>query len=112
MLIPEEIIQQQVIAYNARDLEAFIALHSPTAQLFNLPTGELICEGEAALRERYSKRFESENLRAEIVNRIVHGNRVIDHERITGMQADRVVEAVAIYEIENEQIQRVWFIFE
>ncbi len=109
---PREIIEQQIIAYNNRDLEAFIALHSPTAQLFNLPTGELICEGETALRERYAKRFENEALHAEIINRIVHGNRVIDHERITGMYPDRVVEAVAIYEIENEQIQRVWFIFD
>ena len=111
-MTPEEIIQQQVIAYNARDLEAFISLHSPTAQLFNLPTGELICEGEAALRERYQQRFQNENLHADIVNRIVHGNRVIDHERIRGMYPDRIVEAVAIYEIENEKIQRVWFIFD
>lgn len=109
---PQEIIQAQIIAYNAHDLDAFIALHSPTAQLFDLPTGELICEGESALRERYAKRFENDALHAEIVNRIVHGNRVIDHERITGILPDKIVEAVAIYDIENEKIQRVWFIFD
>ena len=109
---PEEIIQAQVVAYNNRDIDAFTALHSPTAQLFNLPTGELICEGETAIRERYTQRFENPNLHAEIINRIVQGNRVIDHEKITGMVADRVVYAVAIYEIENELIQRVWFIFD
>ena len=106
------IIQQQVEAYNARDLEAFIALHSPSAQLFNLTSGELICEGESALRERYARRFENEDLHAEILNRIVHGNRVIDHERITGMVPDRIVKVVAIYEVENERIQRVWFVFD
>ncbi|MEM9953455.1 MAG: nuclear transport factor 2 family protein [Chloroflexota bacterium] len=109
---PQEIIQAQVEAYNARDLEAFIALHSPTAQLFDLPTGALICEGESALRARYSKRFENEALHAEILNRMVHGNRVIDHERITGMHPDCTVDAVAIYEIIDQKIQRVWFIFE
>jgi hypothetical protein len=109
-LSAEDIIKQQVEAYNNRDLEAFIALHSVTAQLFNLATGEIICEGESALRERYAKRFENETLHAEILKRIVHGNRVIDHERITGMYPDRIVEAVAIYEIEAERIQRVWFL--
>ncbi|GAB5493302.1 MAG: nuclear transport factor 2 family protein [Phototrophicaceae bacterium] len=109
---PEEIIQAQVVAYNNRDIEAFTALHSPTAQLFNLPTGELICEGANSIRERYSKRFENPNLHAEIINRIVHGSRVIDHEHITGMTPERVVQAVAIYEVENELIQRVWFIFD
>lgn len=109
---PEEIIQAQVIAYNKRDIEAFTALHSPTAQLFNLPTGELICEGDEAIRKRYTQRFANPNLHAEIINRIVHGNRVIDYEAITGMVADRIVNAVAIYEIENNLIQRVWFIFD
>lgn len=111
-MTPEQIIQAQVEAYNQRDLDAFLALHSPTAQLFDLPTGNLIAEGAADLRERYSKRFASEDLHAEIVNRMVLGNRVIDHEHITGMQPDRTVKAIAIYEIENELIQRVWFIME
>lgn len=109
---PEEIIQAQVVAYNNRDIDAFTALHSPTAQLFNLPTGELICEGADAIHERYSQRFENPNLQAEIINRMVHGNRVIDHENIIGMHPDRIVQAVAIYDIENELIQRVWFIFD
>ncbi len=111
-MTPEAIIQAQVEAYNARDLEAFIGLHSPTAQLFDLPTSTLICEGEQALRERYRKRFENTSLHAEILNRMVHGNRVIDHERITGMNPNQAVDAVAIYEIEAKKIQRVWFIFD
>ncbi|MGJ3239320.1 MAG: nuclear transport factor 2 family protein [Anaerolineae bacterium] len=111
-MTPEQVIERQVICYNARDLDGFIALHSPTAQLFNLATGELICAGEQALRERYRQRFANPNLHAEIINRIVHGNRVIDHERIIGMEPDRAVSVVAIYDVQAEQIQRVWFLFE
>lgn len=107
----EAIIQAQVEAYNAHDIDAFMALHSPTAKLYNLVTGELILEDEAAIRERYTNCFTNPELHAEITNRMVIGNRVIDHERVRGIDPDRVVEVVAIYEVEDGLIQRVWFIY-
>jgi len=110
-MTPEAVIQAQVVAYNARDIDAFIALHSPTAQLFNLPTGALICEGEAAIRQRYTGRFQNDALHATVKNRMVMGNYVIDHEDIVGIDPDRAVSAMAIYEVENGLIQRVWFVY-
>lgn len=109
---PEQIIQAQIEAYNARDLDAFLALHAEDAQLFALPENQLIAQGQAQLRERYSQRFSNPDLHATVVQRIVRGNYVIDHEHIMGMVADAVVKAVAIYEIVDEKIQRVWFIFD
>lgn len=109
---PEDIIQAQLEAYNARDVDAFLALHAEDAQLFALPENKLIAAGQAQLRERYSQRFSNPELHATVVQRIVRGNYVIDHEEIVGMTPDAVVKAVAIYELVDEKIQRVWFIFD
>jgi len=42
------------------------------------------------------------------LNRIVQGKMVIDQERVQA--GNRVIEAIAIYHIENEKIQKVYFI--
>jgi hypothetical protein len=42
------------------------------------------------------------------VNRIVQGNTVIDQERV--QSGNRVIEAIAIYYIENGKIKKVYFV--
>lgn len=110
-MTPEEVVQAQVEAYNRRDLEAFVALYSPDTVIYNLPDNTIILEGHDALRERYTQRFLNPDLHADIVNRMVLKNRVIDHEHVRGIESNQIVQAIAIYEIEDELIQRVWFIF-
>ena len=61
------------------------------------------------MRNSYAQMFESvPNLHCELVDRIVQGNIVIDKERV--QFGDRIVEAVAIYHIENNKIKKVFFI--
>jgi hypothetical protein len=36
------------------------------------------------------------------------GNKVVDHERVFGLRAEPF-EAVAVYEVNSELIERVWF---
>ena len=74
------------------------------------PATEPSIVGQAQLREVYRKRFESPNLHAEIVNRIVTGNKVIDHERVVGIK-DTPIEAVAVYEVTGGLISSVWFFY-
>lgn len=106
----EEVVQKQLEAYNARNIEAFLATYADNAQLFELPDN-LLARGTAELRERYTKRFADARLRAEIVNRIVVGNTVIDHERVrlTLPEGPGTVEAAAIYEVRDGKITAVWF---
>lgn len=52
------------------------------------------------------------NVHADIQNRIVIGNKVIDHEYVTGLEEEKIKKAVAIYQVENSVIKRVWFVFE
>jgi len=105
---PEELAQRQLVAYNSRNLEAFLAVYSDSIKLYNFP-GTLILEGKDSMRERYATRFESPNLYAEIVYRSVMGDYIFDHERVTGI-GDSIVEATIIHHIENGLIDKAWFI--
>jgi hypothetical protein len=107
----EEIVQRQLEAYNAHDLEAFAACYSEDIQMFRMPSSEPMIQGKAELKEFYgSNRFMTPTLHAEIVNRIVIGNKVIDHERITGLQKD-AFEVVVIYEACDGLIVRTWSVW-
>ena len=65
--------------------------------------------GKLELARFYStERFNLPGLRAEIMNRISLGNKVIDHERIRGVR-DTPMEIAAVYEVVGELIERVWF---
>ena len=48
------------------------------------------------------------NLHCELKERIVQGNVVIDKERV--QFGNQIIEAVAIYHIENNKIKKVYFI--
>ncbi|MDQ4123894.1 MAG: amidohydrolase family protein [Acidobacteriota bacterium] len=107
---PQDIVQQQVNAYNARDLEAFVATYSPNIKLYTHPD-TLRGSGHEEMRKQYGDLFKRiPKLHCEIVNRIVMGNFVIDQERVTGFPNNNVINAVAIYEVRDGLIQRVWFV--
>lgn len=107
---PEAIVQQQVNAYNNHDIEAFVATYSPNVRILKLSDNEIILSGMEALRELYSERFQHPNLRGEIAQRMALGDFVIDFERVSGVIEGEIVEAIAIYEVQDDLIQRVWFI--
>lgn len=111
----EALVQRQLDAYNAHDLEAFIATYSPDAELFDLPdASQPHTQGHAAMSEVYGRMFESSpKLRCEIAKRIVEGPYVIDHEICDlGEAGAPPMRAAAIYQVENGLIRRVWFAFE
>jgi hypothetical protein len=108
---PEAIVAAQLEAYNARDLDAFLATYAEDAELFEHPS-KLLASGMAQLRERYATRFADPTLHAVVLKRIVVGNFVIDHERVSRMfpEGPGTMDAVATYEVQGERIVRVWFI--
>ncbi len=107
---PESLVQEQLNAYNARNIEAFLAPYSEDVMLFDFPD-TLSGKGKAEIRPGYEQMFKLyPNLHCEVVNRIVLGNTVIDQERVTGITGREVLEAVAIYTIENNKIVKVHFI--
>lgn len=107
---PAAFAQRQLDAYNAHDLDRFVAQYTDDVTVFRLPATEPVLVGKAAFAEHYRKnRFNLPRLHAELVNRMVFGNKVIDHERVTGM-SDAPSEVAAIYEVTPAGICRVWFV--
>lgn len=108
-LSPEAAVQHQLDAYNARDLQRFLAVYDEGVRLFRPPVAEPAIVGKAALAEMYAtQRFNLPALHAELLNRMVLGNKVIDHERITGVR-NRPFEVAALYEVIDGLIRTAWF---
>ncbi|HZZ94882.1 MAG TPA: nuclear transport factor 2 family protein [Usitatibacter sp.] len=107
---PAAFAQRQLDAYNARDLERFIAEYTDDVTVYRLPGVEPVLQGKAAFAEHYRKnRFNLPDLHAEVLSRMVFGNKVIDHERVTGVEGSPM-ELAAVYEVTPRGISRVWFI--
>lgn len=112
-MTPTALAQRQLDAYNAHDLEAFVACYHPQVEVRDFPGGEQRFQGHEAMRARYGPMFApGSSLHADLVNRIAMGTVVFDQERVRGLREDGDVEAVAIYEVEGELIRRVWFVRE
>ena len=102
-------VQRQLEAYNAHDLERFVAEYTDDVRVFRPPGTEPVLLGKAAFAAHYAaNRFNLPALHAEVVNRIVSGDKVVDHERITGLER-QTIEAIAVYEVIDSRIRTVWF---
>lgn len=109
-LAPEAFAQRQLDAYNARDLNRFLREYTDDVVVYRHPSPEPVLVGKAALAEHYrANRFNLPGLHAELVNRMVFGNKVIDHERVSGLQP-APLELAAIYEVSPHGICKVWFV--
>jgi hypothetical protein len=96
------VVQRQLDAYNARDVEAILATYAEDAEQFEHPAKLLAC-GVAQLRERFVARFQEPNLHAALLNRVVMGNVVVDHEKVTRSFPEGTghIGLVAIYEVQG-----------
>lgn len=106
---PVALVEGQLQAYNAHDIDAFCAHYDADIEVALLGEDAPPLRGMAAFRERYVRRFaESPHVHADIEQRIVLGRFVIDLERLTGT-APQVRRVIAIYETGGGLIRRVWF---
>jgi len=104
----EAIVQRNLNAYNAGDINAFMKDYAEDIKLYTYPN-TLRTEGKESMRKAYKDWFDrTPDLRAFIKQRIVIGNKVIDEEKVTAN--GEIFNAVAIYEVENGLITKVTFI--
>lgn len=107
---PAEAAEEQLVAYNAHDVERFVAAYATDVEAFDLPATVPYLEGRAALRARYAAYFAREpRVRCEVLSRRVQGRFVFDHERLTGYADGRTGSCMAVYEVLDGLIRRVWF---
>ena len=103
-----DVVQRQLDAYNARDLARFLVNFSDDIAVYRLPSLEPALSGKPAFAQFYaSQRFNLPGLRAELVNRIALGSKVIDHERIFGVR-DAPFEMAVAYQVVGNAIERMW----
>ncbi|MGE9551065.1 nuclear transport factor 2 family protein [Erwinia amylovora] len=108
---PESPVKAQFEAYNAHDIEAFISCFSREFKGYRMPAESPSVTGKESLREFYTNnRFNNPLLKAELISRIVLGNKVIDHELIYGLSPDPL-ESVAVFEVKDDLISTAWFYF-
>jgi hypothetical protein len=106
---PVDLVQQQLNAYNAHDLEAFLEPYAEDVEIYST-SGKLMMKGKERMRKEYKFITETPHLFCRLVNRIASGNTVIDHEEIwTSPQPDNLFYGVAVYVIEKQKIKRVYF---
>ncbi len=108
-MTPEAVVQRQLEAYNARDLARFLAEYADDVRIYRPPATEPAFAGKEALAAFYAtQRFNLPGLNATIVNRMVFGNKVIDHERIVGVR-ETPLDVAAVYEVVGGRIRMAWF---
>ncbi|WP_407526032.1 amidohydrolase family protein [Lacibacter sp. MH-610] len=106
---PQLLVDQQLAAYNARNIDAFLIPYSDSVELYEYP-GKLMGKGKEEMRKMYTGMFQQvTQLHCELVNRIIQGNVIIDHESVSGF-GNKPVRAIAIYTISKGKIQKVEFI--
>ncbi|MFO1236814.1 MAG: nuclear transport factor 2 family protein [Alphaproteobacteria bacterium] len=102
-------VQGQLDAYNAQDLDLFMSFYADDCVVADL-NGAVTNSGAAAIRERYAAMFAKfPQNKAVLVNRIVVGDTVVDHEDVSREPGGERFQVAAIYTIKGGKIARVDF---
>lgn len=111
MNAPERAVQAQLDAYNARDIDAFVACYAAGVRVLDLETGTPRIEGLDRFRLAYQAQFERYPAqRAALASRQVCGAFVVDLERVSGNPDRPDAEVLAVYRVDAAGlIDRVQF---
>jgi len=108
-MTPEQLAQAQLDAYNTQDLDKYVAYFSEDCIISDL-NGAIAQTSRAQIKERYAKAFATfPQNKAELKNRVVVGNTVVDHELVIRAPGGEQFEIIAIYTVRGDQIVRVDF---
>jgi putative hydrolase of HD superfamily len=109
-MTPLAVVQAQLDAFNAKDIDALMRAYAPDAEQFSLH-GERLAQGHQEIRPRYVARFAEPDLHARLLSRTVMGKFVTDLELITRNFPEGVgtLEMLCIYEVEEGRIRRASF---
>jgi putative hydrolase of HD superfamily len=108
---PEAVVQAQLDAYNAKDIEALLATYAPDAEQYAIH-GERLARGHTEMRARFLARFAEPDLHARLLSRSAIDAFVIDHELITRNfpEGRGTLEMMCIYEVRGSLIRKATFV--
>ena len=108
---PEAVVRRQFDTYNAHDIDAYMTCFAESIEMRSFPDGALLLAGRDEVRRFYrERRFNIPALRAELLGQLVFGDFVVYHEKLIGLEPGREHVAIAIHEVRDGLIQRMWFI--
>jgi hypothetical protein len=111
MPTPEDLAELQFDAFNAHDLDGLAASFSDDVEMIDLSDGAVVVRGIEAFRDRYAAVFRDRPLcQAELAGRFVLGRYVVDNELLTDGDEHPPEQALAIYEVGEGKISRMWFL--
>ena len=107
---PSSVVQRQLDAYNAKDIEAWLNTYAPDAEQFELH-GERLARGHDEMRERMKVRFQEPDLQARLIKRVVVGDFVVDAEEITRNfpEGKGTIEMLCVYQVAGSVISKASF---
>jgi uncharacterized protein (TIGR02246 family) len=105
-----ELVDRQIAAYNSRDAKTFADCHAEGCGIED-GEGNTLMSGRIEIFAAYERFFaRNEDIHAEVRNRIVLGNYVVDDEYVTGLGAEDggpTLHAAAIYRVGSMYIDHV-----
>ena len=110
--LAEQAASQQLAAYNARDIDSFLACYADDIQLVDLKSGEVFCDGLIEMRAIYGAMFHRcPELHCTLIKRIVCSDIAIDEEHVIGQIPGKITHATAIYQVNQAGlIVKAWFV--
>lgn len=106
--MPRRVAEAQIEAFNRRDLDGFMLLYAEDAVVAEFPSGKVLWQGKAAIRERYGSMFKAGNLpTVRVPSRVVDGVFVVDYEEWDAKPGEPG-HATWMYEIRGGLIRRGW----
>jgi uncharacterized protein (TIGR02246 family) len=104
-----DVASAQLDAYNAQDIEKYVPYFTEDCVVSGL-NGTPTETSREAIKARYAKAFaQFPQNKAELKNRIVVGNTVVDHELVIREPGGEQFEIIAIYTFRDGLIARVDF---
>jgi hypothetical protein len=107
---PEAVVRAYTQAANDGDLDAFLSLYDPKIRKFRFP-GQLTSEGIEHNRKSYARSFAANpDLHVEIVSLLSLGDKVMVHDRVTGLASGQTSDELTVYQVANGRITNILYV--
>ena len=112
---PENVVREYAATWNAGNLEAFLALHSPDVRKYRRDDAtsqfELTTSGRNVVRQKYQPLFAKDpRVRAEIVSMTALGELVVSRDRVSGGADSHISHELTMYLVRDGLIKNIWYL--
>jgi hypothetical protein len=107
---PEAVVRAYTAAANDGDLDRFLSLYDPKIRKFRFP-GQLTSVGIEHNRKSCARSFAANpDLRVDIVRLIGLGDKVMVHDRVTGLATGQTSDELTVYQVAGGRITNILYV--